>query len=93
MVNVTEAYSTITCSCCLHVTRIGWKKVFQCSNKECRARMPRDVNAARCILIFELIRIASYLEKHTGNLRALQVGQEKLEARCPPVTGHPSPGG
>ncbi len=48
---VTEDYSTQTCSCCGHFTRPGYSRVFQCSNPKCKARMCRDENAARNILV------------------------------------------
>ncbi len=48
---VSEAYSTIRCSCCGHFSRPGFSRIFQCSWKKCLARMDRDENAARNILI------------------------------------------
>ena len=57
LVQVSEAYSTITCSCCFRITRVGFKRIFTCSNKNCKNVMGRDENAARNILYFALLRI------------------------------------
>ena len=49
VVDVTEAYTSKTCSCCGIInTKLGSSKVFKCRN--CSTTMDRDVNGARNIL-------------------------------------------
>ncbi len=57
LVLVSEAYSTMRCSCCGHVNSPGTSKTFQCSWKGCMARMDRDENSARNVL---MVRTTSF---------------------------------
>ena len=48
VVEVSEAYTSKTCSYCGKIHNIGSKKLLKCS---CNARIDRDINGARGILL------------------------------------------
>ena len=81
-----ECGSTITCSACLKMTRIGAKKVFKCSNPKCRMKLPRDVNATRVMIIKLLTRIAEALQKQLGGMRRSTTGNQTVSPNWPPGT-------
>lgn len=53
IVDVTEEYTTLTCSCCGHVRPKFTSKVFYCP--QCHMTCDRDINGAKNILIKSLI--------------------------------------
>ena len=54
LISPTEAFSTGTCSHCGHWNHPGHSRIFQCSNRACKARLDRDENAARNIFVVSL---------------------------------------
>ncbi len=49
VVRVSEAYTTMTCSECGSLKKVGSSKVYECENYSCGSVTDRDLNAARNI--------------------------------------------
>lgn len=47
--DVTEEYTSKTCSSCGKINEIGYSRILKCKN--CNVKIDRDVNGSRCIMI------------------------------------------
>ncbi|KAJ3110655.1 hypothetical protein HDU96_006395, partial [Phlyctochytrium bullatum] len=72
VIETSEAFSTQTCSRCLHYSHPGRSSIFRCSNKSCKAVLDRDANAAANIKRDSLARMFLYTQsRDPGTIKEL----------------------